>query len=310
MLKKYRKLIYKLGNNLYRKKMRNPPKELSFFSSIQNELNTIQTPRIPEYWISSNKNKSENDILAQDNIEHVKDITNGLISIIPTKPLTNSISEDSLPEIKVTNIVNLFDVGCNLDLQEIALKCPNSEYNPKRLNAVIMRIKMPKTVSLIFSTGKCICTGAKNEVDSKTASRIYAKILKKIGYTEAKFKNFEIINIVSTCDLKVSLNLAKLNAEMAYIFNKSSNKDNDKIRVNYEPEQFPGIIYRMINPRITLLVFASGKVNFVGVKERNEAFEAIKKVYHLLLKHKSDIIKNENGTNENRTYNNIIDDKK
>ena len=273
-------------------------KAFSFLSTIQNEPNIIQTPRIQVYQISTNQSKNENEARDQDNIEYNKDINNEPTNIILTKPITNSIEDDSLPEITVTNIVSMFDVGCHLDLKEIALRCPNSEYNPKRLNAAIMRIRNPKTVVLIFSTGKCICTGAKTEDDSKIASKTYAKIFKWIGYKEAKLKTFQIINIVATCDLKVSLKLSKLNAEMACKFNQSSDSNSDKIRVSYEPEQFPGIIYRMINPRITLLIFASRKVNFVGVKERNEAFEALQKVYHLLLKHKTDKINNENGTNE------------
>jgi len=54
-----------------------------------------------------------------------------------------------------------------LDLKKIALKARNAEYNPKRFAAVIIRIRDPKTTALIFSSGKMVCTGAKNELASK-----------------------------------------------------------------------------------------------------------------------------------------------
>ena len=70
-------------------------------------------------------------------------------------------------------------MDCKLDLKKIALKARNAEYNPKvfyffvftnflqRFAAVIIRIRDPKTTALIFSSGKMVCTGAKDERASK-----------------------------------------------------------------------------------------------------------------------------------------------
>ena len=80
------------------------------------------------------------------------------------------------------------------------LQARNSEYNPKRFAAVIMRIREPKTTALIFKTGKMVCTGAKSEEQSMLAARKYARIVQKLGYP-AKFIDFRIQNIVASCDV-------------------------------------------------------------------------------------------------------------
>lgn len=86
------------------------------------------------------------------------------------------------------------NLGCQLDLKLIALHARNSEYNPKRFSAVIMRIREPRTTALIFSSGKIVCTGAKSEEDSKLAARKYARIIQKLGfpvsYTNIKIHKF------------------------------------------------------------------------------------------------------------------------
>lgn len=271
---------------------------ISYYSSnIQNEYIELQTPRIPYNFITNQEEQeNENDIKNNNNDEEIeknkeesKESTYPESILFKTDEETGSKNEQ-LPTPKIVNVVGMFSIGCPVSLQKIALTCVNSEYNPKRINAVIMRIKEPKTVGLIFSTGVIICAGAKSEVDSEKASRIYAKILKRIGY-EVKFKNFRIINIVATCDIKFGLNLTKLNYDLAFKLCLNSKEHKGKKRINYEPEVFPGIIYRMVNPEVTLLIFASGKINFVGAKKRNDSFDALKKIYPFLVNHKVEKIK-------------------
>ena len=84
--------------------------------------------------------------------------------------------------ISKRNIVSTISVGCKLDLKKIALQARNAEYNPKRLAALIMRIRTPRTTALIFSSGKMVCTGAKSEDESKLAARKYARIIQKLGF--------------------------------------------------------------------------------------------------------------------------------
>ncbi|GMN42257.1 hypothetical protein TIFTF001_011468 [Ficus carica] len=187
------------------------------------------------------------------------------------------------------NIVSTVNLDCKLDLKAIALQARNAEYNPKacylytppqplfpsflsvfkRFAAVIMRIREPKTTALIFASGKMVCTGAKSETQSKLAARKYARIIQKLGFP-AKFKDFKIQNIVGSCDVKFPIRLEGL----AYSHGAFS---------SYEPELFPGLIYRMKQPKIVLLIFVSGKIVLTGAKVvRDETYTAFENIYPVL----------------------------
>lgn len=131
-----------------------------------------------------------------------------------------------------------------------------------------MRIREPKTTALIFASGKMVVTGAKSEDDSKLASRKYARIIQKLGFN-AKFTDFKIQNIVGSCDIKFPIRLEGLAAKH-HPFS------------SYEPELFPGLIYRMIKPKIVLLIFVSGKIVLTGAKVREEIYQAFKTIYPTL----------------------------
>ena len=131
-----------------------------------------------------------------------------------------------------------------------------------------MRIRDPKTTALIFASGKMVVTGAKSEDDSKLASRKYARIIQKLGFN-AKFTDFKIQNIVGSCDIKFPIRLEGL-ASKHHPFS------------SYEPELFPGLIYRMIKPKIVLLIFVSGKIVLTGAKVREEIYAAFEQIYPTL----------------------------
>ncbi|KAG2451528.1 hypothetical protein HYH02_004126 [Chlamydomonas schloesseri] len=173
---------------------------------------------------------------------------------------------------QLQNVVATVNLGTKLDLKEIAMHARNAEYNPKRFAAVIMRIREPKTTALIFASGKMVCTGAKSEDDSRTAARRYAKIVQKLGFP-ATFKEFKIQNIVGSCDVKFPIRLEGL----AYAHS---------LFASYEPELFPGLIYRMKQPKIVLLIFVSGKVVLTGAKTRGEIYQAYMNIYPTLIQYK------------------------
>ncbi|KAF1911133.1 transcription initiation factor-like protein [Ampelomyces quisqualis] len=166
------------------------------------------------------------------------------------------------------NIVATVNLSARLDLKTIALHARNAEYNPKRFAAVIMRIREPKTTALVFASGKMVVTGAKSEDDSRLASRKYARIIQKLGFN-AKFTDFKIQNIVGSCDIKFPIRLEGL-ASRHHTFS------------SYEPELFPGLIYRMMKPKIVLLIFVSGKIVLTGAKVREEIYQAFELIYPVL----------------------------
>ena len=161
------------------------------------------------------------------------------------------------------------NLNCPLKLKEIALHARNAEYNPRRFAAVVMRLREPKTTELVFASGKMVCTGAKNEEASRTAARKYARIIQKLGFPVA-FTNFSIQNIVGSVDVKFPIDLE-------YI----SNKHNEFC--SYEPEIFPGLVYRMIDPKIVLLIFVSGKLVLTGAKRKADIDTAFQKIYPVLI---------------------------
>ncbi|XP_060023133.1 TATA box-binding protein-like 2 [Lagenorhynchus albirostris] len=190
-----------------------------------------------------------------------------LASITPMTPVTPvSGCSGIVPQLQ--NIVSTVNLACKLDLKKIALHAKNAEYNPKRFAAVIMRIREPRTTALIFSSGKMVCTGARSEEQSRLAARKYARVVQKLGFP-ARFLDFKIQNMVGSCDVRFPIRLEGLVLSHQQFS-------------SYEPELFPGLIYRMVKPRIVLLIFVSGKVVLTGAKERSEIYEAFENIYPIL----------------------------
>ncbi|KNC22959.1 TATA-box-binding protein [Lucilia cuprina] len=206
-----------------------------------------------------------------DRTDNLSNIHQTMGPATPMTPMTPGSADPGIvPQLQ--NIVSTVNLCCKLDLKKIALHARNAEYNPKRFAAVIMRIREPRTTALIFSSGKMVCTGAKSEDDSRLAARKYARIIQKLGFP-AKFLDFKIQNMVGSCDVKFPIRLEGL---VLTHCNFSS----------YEPELFPGLIYRMVRPRIVLLIFVSGKVVLTGAKVRGEIYEAFDKIFPILKKFK------------------------
>jgi transcription initiation factor TFIID TATA-box-binding protein len=132
-----------------------------------------------------------------------------------------------------------------------------------------MRIREPKTTALIFSSGKMVVTGAKDETQARNAARKFTRIIQKIGYEEAKFSEFKIQNLVASVEVSFPVRLEGL-AQKHYYFS------------SYEPEVFPGLIYRMLKPKVALLIFVSGKLVLTGAKHREDIHQAFKNIYPVL----------------------------
>ncbi|CAD5224618.1 unnamed protein product [Bursaphelenchus okinawaensis] len=194
------------------------------------------------------------------------------ISKIPTTIPCTSTSDYTVPVPVVENIVSTCFLGTTLNLKEIATQARNAEYNPKRFAAVVMRIREPKTTALIFNSGKVVVTGAKSEVASKLAARKYARIIQKLGFN-ARFMDFKIQNLVAAVDVQFSVYLEGINISHCQFS-------------TYEPEIFPGLIYRMVAPRVVLLIFVSGKVVITGAQQRTDLTEAFHQIYPILRRFK------------------------
>ena len=282
----------------------NTPMNQPVFISPENDSNS--NSHISYYnHVFGNSNMNENaennpiqNLLDNHNKDNQKDKDNEITNFFvksDNKSTDLGTNEIRMPQPHIVNIVSMVNLGTPLNLREIALQCKNAEYNPSRINAVIMRIKKPKTAALIFNSGIIIVLGARDKEKSKEAAKIYTKQIKNLRY-KVKFSNFKIVNIVATCDLGFPIKLTNLSIKLNFMLgkNQSNNDKEEKSPCHYEPEVFPGLIYHMRNPELTILIFQSGKMNFVGAKNKDDIFDALKKIYPLLCKFKNDLMMNTN----------------
>jgi len=172
--------------------------------------------------------------------------------------------------IRVVNIVVSTSLEHDIPLEKMAAVLPNTEYNPEQFPGLVIRIKEPKTSALIFSSGKVVCTGAKSldKVEESIAQIIQS--LKKINI-EIKIKPvITVQNIVASGQIGMDLNLNKLAMKL----------DNTE----YEPEQFPGLVYKLMEAKATFLLFSNGKIVCTGTKSEAEVHKAVDKLIEILKK--------------------------
>ena len=171
-------------------------------------------------------------------------------------------------DISIKNVVASASLDQEIDLLAIMKVFRNVEYRPKKFPGLVFRLKRPKTATLIFSTGKMVCTGAKSDKLAHSAIRKVVKELKSNGIIILDKPEITIQNIVATSNLHTYIDLEAA-ADIL---------DN----VMYEPEQFPALIYRMADPKVVILVFSSGKLVCTGAKSAEMVDEAIMKLYRIL----------------------------
>ncbi|CAI9095528.1 OLC1v1031509C1 [Oldenlandia corymbosa var. corymbosa] len=203
----------------------------------------------------------------------IVNLPNHPFGVAPTLPNVDLSKHPSGIVPTPQNVVSTVNLGCKLDLKSIASQARDAKYAPERFCALSMKIADPKTTALIFASGKMVCTGAKSEHQSKAAAEKFVRIIQELGFPEAQFSDFKIQNIVCSCDVKFPIRLDGLaNSEAG-----SS---------TYEPERFPGLTYRMKQPKVVVRIFQSGKLVITGAKTRDEIYAAFEKIYPILTQFK------------------------
>jgi len=177
-----------------------------------------------------------------------------------------------LPEpkasISIENVVASATLNQKVDLNSVVKGYPGVEYCPQKFPGLVFRLKRPKTATLIFNSGKMVCTGAKSEKEAKRAVVKVIKELKKGGIIIISKPELKIQNIVASGILGGMIDLEKA----AYTLGHAM----------YEPEQFPGLIYRMTDPKVVILLFASGKLVCTGAKKEADVYVSVEKLHTLL----------------------------
>jgi len=178
----------------------------------------------------------------------------------------NEIDQDL--SISIENVVASASLDQKIDLLAIMKVFRNVEYRPKQFPGLVFRLKRPKTATLIFGSGKMVCTGAKSEKMAKRAVNKVVRELKNGGIIILGKPKIVIQNIVASANLH-----GKIDLETAADIMEN---------VMYEPEQFPGLIYRMSDPKVVMLLFASGKLVCTGAKHEDMVKEAVEKLHEIL----------------------------
>jgi len=162
---------------------------------------------------------------------------------------------------KVQNIVATASLGKPVPLTKLAKTNPNTEYNPETFPGLVLRIKDPKSAVLVFSSGNLVCTGTKSTIQVKKVIQEVIKQLKKINVKITTKPKITVQNIVAsgTINLKLTLNFLALEME----------------NTEYEPEQFPGLVYKLIGPNATFLLFSNGKLVCTGTKNKQQLDESM-----------------------------------
>ncbi|NCO97506.1 MAG: TATA-box-binding protein [Candidatus Aenigmarchaeota archaeon CG_4_10_14_0_8_um_filter_37_24] len=153
-------------------------------------------------------------------------------------------------DIKVENIVASAAFGIRIPLEMLVEHIEGTEYEPEQFPGLVYRVKDPKAATLIFSSGKIVCTGARSVEDVTIVIKKVVKILKEKKIGNPKKYKIEIQNIVASSKLDGKINLDHIAFEL---------EDSE-----YEPEQFPGLVYRMKDPKVAFLLFSSGKIVCTG----------------------------------------------
>ena len=171
-----------------------------------------------------------------------------------------------MPEVIVENIVASTSFADKLDLDVIAQSLEEAEYEPEQFPGLVYRLNEPKTATLLFRSGKANCTGAKNVEDVRKTVDIIADKLKKLGVDVYKDLKIVIQNIVAISDLGTELNLSEVAMGLGLE------------NVEYEPEQFPGLVYRIKEPKVAMLLFGSGKIVCTGARQTEDVSLAVQKL--------------------------------
>ena len=173
-----------------------------------------------------------------------------------------------MPEVIVENIVASTSFSEKLDLDVIAQSLEEAEYEPEQFPGLVYRLDNPKTATLLFRSGKANCTGAKNVEDVKKTVDIIADKLTAMGIDIYKKKDLKIViqNIVAISDLETELNLNEVAMGLGLE------------NVEYEPEQFPGLVYRIKDPKVAMLLFGSGKIVCTGARKTEDVSLAVQKL--------------------------------
>jgi transcription initiation factor TFIID TATA-box-binding protein len=171
-----------------------------------------------------------------------------------------------MAKIRIENVVASTSLGKELDLKSISKALEGAEYEPEQFPGLVYRMKSPKAATLLFRSGKVVCTGAKSLEEVRTAIDQLVKQIEAAGVPVTKKPEIIVQNIVASADLGSVINLNAIAISLSLE------------KVEYEPEQFPGLVYRLDKPKVVVLLFGSGKMVCTGARKTEDVELAVERI--------------------------------
>jgi transcription initiation factor TFIID TATA-box-binding protein len=190
---------------------------------------------------------------------------NGILAKKNSMSSKNKTIEESInkTKIKIENVVASASISDKLNIKDVSNILDGAEYEPEQFPGVIYRLRKPKVAILIFGSGKIVCTGAKTPDMVRIAVELLTQRLGDAGISVVKNPEITVQNMVATWDTGQAFNLSDLILSFGME------------RIEYEPEQFPGMVFRLDDPKVVMLFFSSGKVVCTGAKSVEELERAV-----------------------------------
>jgi transcription initiation factor TFIID TATA-box-binding protein len=170
---------------------------------------------------------------------------------------------DLKESVSIENVVASTSIEQELELESLAMDLEGSDYDPEQFPGLVYRTQNPKSAALIFRSGKIVCTGANSTEAVRGSLDIVFDKLRELQIQVEDDPEIIVQNIVSSADLGRTLNLNAIAIGLGLE------------NIEYEPEQFPGLVYRLDEPEVVALLFGSGKLVITGGKKVKDADQAI-----------------------------------
>ncbi|SCM22067.1 TATA-box binding protein, putative [Plasmodium chabaudi adami] len=225
---------------------------------------------------SDKNNQIEDNIINEANLEIIQDIQNYENDDNKSSNTKNKLIHKDIP-LKIHNIISSANLDTEIDLRLVAVSIKSAEYNPSKINTLIIRINHPKCTALIFKSGRIMLTGTKSKTDSINGCKKIGKIIKFVTNQNIRLKNFKIENIIASANCNIPVRLEML-------------AHDHKDYCNYEPELFAGLVYRYkptSNLKSVILIFVSGKIIITGCKSLQKLNTVFQDIYNVLVQYKS-----------------------